>query len=667
MVDSDSSPNENAINDQVAKLIRDNYRSGNIPASVIQELRRKYNDETMVDKIQETYYDKMSVIRRRALKFIKLVERKYGNQGYPLHVILNKALKYKKKYNLSEPEFELFRQQYEKTMNIRNHGHIEIMAPNTNMAKVFGDPSGDDRLVSSEGDYKLLKEIASMYEIQKTAYSQVVIQTLLYSDLASQAIDSGIKYDRNVHDATSFIHPVIVAMFVPKIQKFDEYFLLTNLAYIVKNKQAGEPIDTYHNYIMLYQLVTEPTDIVCNADSPLKDILQRVALQFQLYKNVLSIRTGRVFDTAVSRVASDFIGTIDICRISSYDAPDMIMVGDESVILRRILSSFAFRSVTVMTSPLNFGSNISALNYPIISNQVMKIPMINVRLPYATQLNNLSNPIDLATSLTSYQYIFVNGRFEPRMQQVIYIEGAIIFNVPRRTYQPLVQASTIFQPTNFSTLPKHAFGLEKLNTTEVQADIIMDIPGNAPGKQLFLRSAVCLKTKEDIFTPPNAQQYVVGSSITRDAIIGSETHLFKHKKANKEEISKSTSTCPDIKNITQYCKDNTEFKSQLDSIYSNLPTDYQQKFVEIYNELNPKIDGKEIDTPYPLPSLDSITTLFNKVEVTIYNPIASVTKDKSSVYTTYNNDNDKAEDKKDKKMINYYIGNKNIEQRRTNG
>ena len=77
-------------------MIRDGYRSGNIPATVIQELRRKFNDEQMIDKIQEVYYDKMSSIRRRALKFNKLILRKYGDLGYPLHIILDKALKYKK-------------------------------------------------------------------------------------------------------------------------------------------------------------------------------------------------------------------------------------------------------------------------------------------------------------------------------------------------------------------------------------------------------------------------------------------------------------------------------------------------------------------------------------------------------------------------------------------
>ena len=472
----------------------------------------------MIDKIQETYYDKMSRIKRKALKFIKLIENKYGNQGYPLHIILNKALKYKKKYDLSEPEFELFRQQYEQNMNIRNHGKIEIMAPNTNMAKVFGDPSGDD------GDLKHLKELSSLFDYQKLVYSQVIIQSLLYTNLAIEAIGAGITFTSNTHDAASYIHPVIVAMFVPKIQKFDEYFLLTNLAYIVKNKQAGDPIDTYHNYIMLYQLVTEPTDIVCSSESPLKDIANRIALQFQLYKTVLNIRTGRVYDTASTRVASDFMGTMDICKISAYDAPDMIMVGDESVILKRLLSAFAFRSITVMTSPLNFGSNISTLNYPVPSNQVMKIPMINVRLPFMNQ-NNFNNSLDLGDTLSSYQYIFTNGRFEPRMQQVIYIEGAIIFNVPRRTYQPLVQAASFNQPTNFSKLPGHAFGLEKLNTFEIEFKSKLDIPNN---KNLFIRSVVSLKTRPDSFTSPTTLPIPIIGSNNNNIIVGSETILFKH-------------------------------------------------------------------------------------------------------------------------------------------
>ena len=416
-------------------------------------------------------------------------------------------------------------------MNIRNTAKIEILAPNTNMAKVFGDPSNEDRLSTNEGDYRVLKQISEVYESQRSTYSQVIIQSLLYTNLAIEVInDSTIQYDEKIHDAASFIHPVIAAMFLPKIKKFDEYFLLTNLAYIVKNKQLGEPIDTYHNYIMLYNLVTEPTDVVCNIDSPLKDIYQRVVLQIQLYKNVLNLRNKRVYDTAISRVASDFMGTIDICRISNYDAPDLIMVGDESVILRRLLSAFAFRSITVITNPVGFANNVTSLSYPIIDTQVIKISTINVRLPYI--VGPAARTINLKNTLQSVQFLCVNGRFELRTQSVIDVDGVIIFNVPRRNYQPLANGNVLLQPTNFSNLPKHALGLEKLNNALVEAEpFFAPVDNVATTPLLFLRSVVCLKT----FSPGDQPDVgpIFALQGNKEVIIGSETHVFKYNKEVK--------------------------------------------------------------------------------------------------------------------------------------
>jgi hypothetical protein len=501
-IDDDSSPGPN-VDNEVSKLIKENFRNGNIPASYVQELRRKYNDDQLIDKIQDAYYEKVTNIRRRALKFTKLIEKKYGGMGYPLHIVLNKALKYKKKYNLSEPEFEMFRQTYQKNMDTRNKGKVEILAPNTNMAKVFGDPAGEDRLVAAEGEYKLVKNIIELHDLHRALHSQVLTQSLIYDEKDIQSING--SYDPKQDDGFSYIHPVVAAMFLPKIKKFDEYFLFSNLAYIVKAKQNKESLVTYHNYIMLYNLVTEPTDVVCHGESPIADILNRVTLQFNLWKNVLRLRQGAVYDSAGmggARPASDLMNVVDNCRINNYDAPDLMLVGDESVILRRLINAFAFRSAVVVTSPFVGITGFNGMNLPVVATQVIKVPMLHLRLPMAEMVNNptvqnlniFDTPISLTKAMNDYTIVFNNGAFQPMLQAVLHIDDVLIFNVPRRTYQPLLNVDRMFQPTNFTNLPKHALGMEKINNVPINVPDYIELPNN--DTKFPLRSAVVLKLND---------------------------------------------------------------------------------------------------------------------------------------------------------------------------
>jgi hypothetical protein len=535
----DSTSNIN-LEKEVAELMK----KGGDKASM-SEVRRKFGDDKIFDMVQEAYFERLASIRKRSIKFTKLIERKYGMFGHPLHIILNKALKYKKKYNLSEEEFELFRQYYQKTMNTRNNSHkYDVMVPNTNMAKVFGDdPYTNNKIHVGDGDHRLVKEIITLFELNKSLWQQVTLQSISYNSsemIAKTFTAADYKNDPKTTNFSSFVHPVIAAMFLPKIAKFDEYFLFTNLAYILRCKYLGEPISTYHSYLMLYNLVTDPTDVVCNADSPLKDILNRVLLQVTLWKNVQRLRHGGVYDTYYSFAAADLMAQIDNCKLSTYDAPDLMMIGDENVIIRRLLSALAFRCATIYSMPSQFplfnitgaqpSMQVSSLNIPMNFTQVTKVPMIYIRLP----LHGMPPPPvlhgvpaagieDIQKALNTVQPIMYNGKLESRSMSVVGHDGVLIVSIPRRTFKTM--SGNIYnlpQVFNMSNLPVHAFGLETLNNTEVTTNIRLKIGYNSKlddenhGDYLFIRSVVTLKEKED--SNPSF-------------IYGSKTYIFNYSDA----------------------------------------------------------------------------------------------------------------------------------------
>lgn len=593
---------EETTNINVDKEVSELLKKGADKASM-NDLRRKYGDDKIFDTVQEAYFEKLASIRKRSIKFTKLIERKYGMYGHPLHIILNKAIKYKKKYNLSEEEFELFRQYYQKSMNSRNNnGKLDVLLPNTNMAKIFGDdPYTNRKIHVNEGDHRIVKEIMALYDLNRMLWQQVTLQSITYNYndnvnlhfIRDNGLNSLLPFthlpvpsysnDSKISNYSSFIHPVIAAMFLPKIARFDEYFLFTNLAYILRCKYLGEPISTYHSYLMLYNLVTDPNDVVCNADSPIKDILNRVLLQTTLWKNVMRLRYTGIYDSHNSFAAGDLMIQIDNCKLSSYDAPDLMMIGDENVIIRRLLSSLAYRCATVYSIPtvypmMNNGVQINTLNMPMNYTQVTKVPMIYIRLPpsnlpmaqntsstrdyinayidaqersitagYTVQgrrrqiyidniapndSKNLANMQDIQTSLNTIQPIMSNGRFEYRSSTVVGTDGVLIVSIPRRTYQPLMtNVHNLPQVFNMSKLPHNAIGLETLNNSNINTNLVLSI-GNSFSEsedvayannytnKLYLKSAVVLNEKE------------TNDNNNNKFIYGSKTYVFNYDNPN---------------------------------------------------------------------------------------------------------------------------------------
>ena len=51
--------NTNAVDDNVKRLLKDGIR-GKIPSSTIAELRRRYKDDNLIDKIEEVFYERLN-------------------------------------------------------------------------------------------------------------------------------------------------------------------------------------------------------------------------------------------------------------------------------------------------------------------------------------------------------------------------------------------------------------------------------------------------------------------------------------------------------------------------------------------------------------------------------------------------------------------------------
>lgn len=490
----------------VQKLIADGVTS--VSPSLLNKLRQKHSDSNLVDMIVEGLSERVNTIRARANKFAKAII-KHSGQNTPLHTMLKRALRYKEKLGLADAEFEFFKKILYSTLAGKDNSGTPVpgyQAVNSNLSRALGNVDVDnfEGINVEQADYPFLNEIIKQHTASKPLHASIVLQSMMYRSFAPEAIFG--DYDSQKHNPSCFVNPILAAFFIPKIGLFEETFLLANIAYIVRCRYEKTQVLTHPDYLLLFAMISDPNDVVCDLESPFKDLRNRVQLQETLWQSVSALRNGRYYDC----ISSQFLTAVDNCKISTSDAPDVIYLGDEATILRRLLQAFSFRPIVVSTVPLFGVVTANSANFPVVMNRVTAIPMITVRLPVMTQYDQ--NQVSLEQSLREPQYHLENNTLVPKVQEIIYTRGVIIFHVTRRTQVPKFQRMVV--PGSWNDLLPTISAYEKINRRPVYAEPYIDVGfsvnlGNnepTPNQRHTLRSVVMLKTN------PLMPELIVGTA-----------------------------------------------------------------------------------------------------------------------------------------------------------
>jgi hypothetical protein len=448
------------VDTEVQKLLRNNPANS---GDLINKLRMRLNDDNLVDQIQKEYVSKHTGLLKKARKFAKLVREKYGDRNYPFHILLEKAYVFKVKHSLSNEEFGEFQRIYEQEL-------VGLKAPDVysyanNMVKLLGGPNTVGLGGKLEGqDYKYVQEIVKMHSVNKVLHSQVFLQSITYSDCAFQALTG--KYDQNAHNPLDHVHPVVAALFIPKIKSLDENLLLANLAKIVATRYNNEPLSNIPDYKLYYDLINDPNDVVCDTRSSVVDVMNRCNVQAQLWNSVLNLRNGQYYGSGFR----EFIAGVDMCKLNKYDNPDLVYGRYDGTVIKRLLSVFSFRPTLVACTPVyanNFSTNPYQQN---IRPVVTSVPMINLRL--APSMSGSSNTIRLKDALTQHQLMIENGQMMWKHVSLIYSSDVLFFYVDRRT-------NTInlndLRPYNVAKQPSAISGFERINTDPVAIDQVLQV------------------------------------------------------------------------------------------------------------------------------------------------------------------------------------------------
>jgi len=505
-------PNKTVIEKEVQRLMEEAGENEYLSENIMARLRNKYNDQELLDQIQETYMEITREQKRTAKKFAKKVLQKYGLQ-YPLHILLKKAYKYKQKYKLSDVEFSIFHKTY--TRYVLGQENVDekvkkFYTPHTYMTKTLGssDRYGEPMSISND-DYKYLDKIMKLEADTKPLHAQISLQSMTYptDGFSVPAITGTFDREKNWQNPGCYVHPVLAAMFIPKFKIFDDHILLGSIPRILKQRKNKKNINTIHDYELFYDIITDPTDMACSTESPMLDLQLRSELQYAIWQSVLMLRYGKYFDCS----SNGFLVSIDNCKLNNFDdAPDFLHVGDEGSIVRRILSAFSLRPTIVETSIM---SNLE-YQYPLrpehtgLNIRVESTPMLTHRVSrYPSQNTQASNYRSLDYVLDSQQFFFDKDlkTVVPRQIRVIYSKSVLIINLPRRSMR--LDYTNLIRPSyEWNKIPRAYAGIDKINDIEIEVPAIL----SADNVEFQLQSAI--KLDVNTLNTVNNEQLIVGTS-----------------------------------------------------------------------------------------------------------------------------------------------------------
>lgn len=532
-------------------------KRGGIKEKIIQELDKRFRDGEptaddwnrfyaefpdqgeFLDAERKARFKSHREITKLAQNLAEDVRRKYLVGSMPTHKIAEKMVRYRNKNNWTNAQFEAFRRAFiallsgKRATDVENNQMLSVNRSRINRAlggPVLANIQYQERgLRIKESDNAIVSEIIKLMDTHSDIHTKVLYQSLMYRDLGIVAISG--EFDRTKNDPSDYIHPVIAALFLPKIDVLDIHMLHSDLGKIIKYKYDKKPINDMANNLLLRDITVDPNDVICDASSPMTDILNRYRVQIALWQTVLSLRNGQYYG---SRGMRDLMKHLSVCRNNLFDNAELSFTQNDGAILRRLFSVFSFRPTFIATrklahvmdymqmfqSPFNQQlTNQQDFTNPILTYHtttqpmptLTEIPMLNIQIPYhAGQAGGSRTPMDLQTQQTIWLYESESKRNVPREHTVISSNGILVFHVNR--HAPKVNIQTLTHPLAFSQLPlTNGATLQDINDYPINVSPIISIGPNGGGEIYQLRSVVALT--DTAITASNISTRIITGSI----------------------------------------------------------------------------------------------------------------------------------------------------------
>jgi hypothetical protein len=478
----------------------ESYLQTGLPSYQVANLMKlSGKDEGEIGALVERYEESRNKIKKYIRKFIDKIERKYGELDVP--ELIKKGMKFARKHGFSKAEEKEFVDQVMKGDDIYQP-YPEM--PYSDMSKFLGFSSVPSFMNIKPTDHAILDEISQLFDGSKGIHGAIKQNLALYKSCSPEAITG--RYDRDKHNIAVFIHPVIVALFLPRINAIQKRMLISNVGRMVVQRSFHllKKYQAYSSQIigpeiqadleLMTDIARDPNSMnYFSDDTPLSNLLKRFKIQIEVYKNVLSLRSGNYYSKNESDMGDDYVSGLNKILQSYewtyFDSPEYYHIQDEGTFLRKLLSVFSLRPTFTQLSSLMTSSAMGYSNFGTSRLTYVNTPIVNVRLPRISVAGNQAVPfIRLSSALSQTEYFIENKMIIPKHKVVIHTRDLLFFYVNRR-YHEIKFQNTNFN-LNYMTLPGTISNLTNVNQTELHFDEKFQIGSDR--EPFFLRSVVVL-------------------------------------------------------------------------------------------------------------------------------------------------------------------------------
>ncbi len=482
--------------------------------------------EAELDKIKES----RERIKKVVKKFLAKINKSYGHLDVP--ELINKGMKHAEKFGLTDAQRKVFLNHVMKG-DIYNMHSYQNEIRYTPMAKFLGfDIMRGQMIRLVPKDHSKLNELHMLYDETKHIHADIKNQLFNYRDCAPEAITG--KYDRTKHNVNVSIHPVLAALFLPKIDYLERKMLYTNIARMILSRgQAYLKNFNFHmqtniapgeldaEFELAHDIAVDPNALeYFKDDSPIDNILKRFRCQIELYQSVLNLRQGKYYSTGYNENdgITGFLRVINSYDWTFFDSPELFHVQDEGTILRKLLAVFSCRPTFSQLSSYSARYGLGNTNLSSVSKTVfINIPIINIKLPMDPLGVTQYNAMHLSKALNQTDYFIEHKIVVPKNKAVIYSNKVAFFYANRRF--PSVNFNTVSMSMRCIALPVSFVNQTTINHTLINFEQRLKI-----GRDHFdLRSVVVLQRP-----PINGVEIATGCSAIILSDQSTSTGLFQN-------------------------------------------------------------------------------------------------------------------------------------------
>jgi len=493
-----------------AMMIRKGYQVNDRDLKTMMQGFRSKLTDSQVEEVGKLFTKRYLEVRKRARVLTNKLLNKVEGYNFTDSQVMSYVHKQCEKMDPSLRTAVYFEVSYRLQGLPTRPAYFRVAVPRkTKIMESLGFRGVEDFVspkVNDKEEADLARRIRGVYEAHLGLHGHVVEQSVEYEDVDFMATSG--KYYRD-SDPFSYIHPVVAALFLPKIKVIDDVMLFSNLAGVAKCRLNNEPIQTGPDYELLINVVHDKNESVCDHESPLRDLLIRSEIQVALWKCVLALRTGRYYE----KVGNELLSKLSACKYHHYDAPDLVSSNDEGDIVRRLMAVFSFRPIVVKTLPMYQPQQLNittpVVNMDIYNGELDTLSIANIRLG----LYNNRTPAPRIEHVLSSPELFLdrsNMTVVPKMTEIVSTSGVLVVYIHRR--EAVVPLTMYNSPFSFRDLPVTTKDFYRLNT----GSVVVDREVLVAGEVYDTRSVVCVKT----------YNYTDSRNRTHTMLQNSETVIF---------------------------------------------------------------------------------------------------------------------------------------------